>query len=139
MRPAYDLERPEAQRQQPEEAERGEADNPDAEEKARAAVEVGGGDGNRSHAETPRNADAAAAAPRLRDEVAQRTRPGSAGGSLCLVGTGAIAVRTAKDARFGNGLPDDPFDPDEMAANVGLLVHRRPQWPLGPLVDSPRR
>jgi hypothetical protein len=44
-------------------------------------VKVGGGDRNRSHAETPRNADSAPAAPRLRDEVAQRTRPGSASGT----------------------------------------------------------
>ena len=140
MRPPHDLERPKAQRQQAEETEGDEPDHPDAEEEAGAAVKVGGGDRNRTHAETPRNADAAPAAPRMRDEVAQRARsrsasgasaPGFAGGtshslrvgfplhwsasrtgpsgrprrrttwgSLCSVGKGAIAVRTAKDARF---------------------------------------
>ena len=81
MRPPHDLERPQAQGEQPEEAEGGKPDDPDAKEEAGAAVKVGGGDRNRSHAETPRNADSAPAAPRLRNEVAQRTRPGSASGT----------------------------------------------------------
>ena len=140
VRPPHDLERPEPQRQQPEQAERDEPDHPDAEEEAAAAVEVRGGDRDRSHPEPPRNADAAPATPWLRDEIAQRARSSSAPGanalrfaggtshslrvgfplhwsasrtgpsgrprrrttwgSLCSVGTGAIAVRTAKDARF---------------------------------------
>jgi len=74
MRPAYDLERPEAECQQPEEAERDEPDHPDAEEEAGASMEVRRSDRNRAHAETPRDADTAPAAPRLRDEVAQRAR-----------------------------------------------------------------
>src|SRR5439155_17329866 len=159
MRPPHDLERPEPQRQQPEEAEGGEPDYPDAEEEAGAAVKVGGGDRNRTHAETPRNADAAPAAPRMRDEVAQRARsrsasgasaPGFAGGtshslrvgfglhwsasrtgpsgrprrrttwgSLCSVGTGAIAVRVAKDARFGNALPGDRLHPSSTTCGSG--------------------
>ena len=116
VRPADDLQRPEAERQEAEEGDRGEPDDPDADEEARAAVEVCGSDGNRADAETARDTDAATAAPGVRDEIAQRTRSGSASGTsrplrrttwgtLCPVGTGAIAVRGTKDARFANVMP----------------------------------
>ena len=74
MRPAYDLERPEAERQQPEQSDCGETDYPDTNEEPGAPMEVRRGDRNRAHAETPREADAAPAAPWMRDEVAQRGR-----------------------------------------------------------------
>src|SRR5205085_211344 len=116
VRPADDLQRPEAEGQEAEEGDRGEPDDPDADEEACAAVEVRGGDGNRADAETARDTDAAPAAPGVRDEIAQRMRSGSASGTsrplrrttwgtLCPVGTGAIAVRGAKDARFANVMP----------------------------------
>jgi hypothetical protein len=44
-------------------------------------VEVGCGDGDRPQPEAPGNADAAPATPWVRDEVAQRTRTGSALGT----------------------------------------------------------
>ena len=81
MRPPHDLERPEPQRQQPEEAERGEPDDPDAEEEPGAAVEVGCRDRDRPKAESSRNADTAPSARGVGDEVAQRRRSRSAFGT----------------------------------------------------------
>jgi len=78
---AHDLERPEPQCEQAEETEGGETDDPDSEEEAGAAVEVGGRDRDRTDAETPRDADAAPAARGMSDEVAQRLRPTSAPGT----------------------------------------------------------
>jgi hypothetical protein len=72
VRALDDLQRPEAQRKQPKEADRCQSDDPDAEKKAGAAVEVSGRDRDRAYAETPRDANAAAAARGVGDEVAQR-------------------------------------------------------------------
>src|SRR5207253_3769930 len=141
----YDLERPEAECQQPEEAERDEPDHPDAEEEAGASMEVRRSDRNRAHAETPRDADAAPVAPRLRDEVAQRPRsPANSGTSrprrrttwwsLCPVETGAIAVRTAKDARFAEALPVDLSFDAYVAVGESPGSPRPP--PLVPFADS---
>jgi hypothetical protein len=102
MRSPHDLERPEAEREETEEAEGGQSDDSDAHEKAGAAVKVGRGDRDRLNAESSRNADTAPSARGVGNEVAQRRRSESAlgtsrplrrtlCGSLCSVGTGAIA------------------------------------------------
>ena len=81
MRSPHDLERPEAEREEPEEAEGGQPDDSDAHEKAGAAVEVGRRDRDRSNAESSRNADTAPSARGVGDEVAQRRRSASALGT----------------------------------------------------------
>jgi hypothetical protein len=70
MRPANDLQGPQAQRKQSKEPDRGEPDDADADEEAGAAVEVRSRDRNGANAEAPRNADRAPTGG-MGNEVAQ--------------------------------------------------------------------